>query len=93
MFVCHKTHHQGRGKHSGGRRGHGREPMECRHRDGGWGRSGQGGGAPLNQGSQTSAAPLAAVGATCPLCKNHCPLSEPGCSKGQAYAQSYSPKG
>ena len=22
----------------------------------------------------------------CPICKNHCPLSDPGCDKGKAYA-------
>ncbi|WP_419786774.1 hypothetical protein [Pseudodesulfovibrio sp.] len=27
-------------------------------------------------------------GQTCPLCKNHCPLSNPSCPKGEAYARS-----
>jgi hypothetical protein len=26
--------------------------------------------------------------ATCPLCRNHCPVSAPGCAKGKAYAAS-----
>jgi len=33
------------------------------------------------------AAPATALG-TCPLCDNHCPLSNPGCPKGEAYGRS-----
>ena len=28
-----------------------------------------------------------ALGGTCPLCKNHCPLDAPGCPRGEAHAR------
>ncbi|MGD9211333.1 MAG: hypothetical protein PVI90_11180 [Desulfobacteraceae bacterium] len=36
--------------------------------------------------------PLLMDTATCPLCKNHCTLNEPGCNKGQLYALELSEK-
>ena len=34
-----------------------------------------------------------AVGAlTCPLCKNHCPIDDPGCKKGEAYFKAMNPE-
>jgi hypothetical protein len=41
--------------------------------------------APLPAAKVESAAAEPQAGA-CPLCRNHCPLSAPGCRRGAAYA-------
>nr|WP_321467427.1 hypothetical protein [uncultured Desulfobulbus sp.] len=83
--TCHK--HHGRGKHGGGRGEFGRLHKGCRPH-------GRDLGKTMGQGLQTMGhednAPSKATamsGATCPLCKNHCPLSDPGCPKGEVFAQ------
>ena len=42
-------------------------------------------GAPLSAAVPDSE--FQAMGGTCPLCKNHCPLDAPGCPRGEAHAR------
>ena len=93
MFTCRKTHGHGRGKGGGGRNGHILGLAEYRQCHSGRGRSVQRGCAPPHQECKVSEMNRAAAGATCPLCKNHCPLSDPGCPKGEAIARSITPQG
>jgi len=83
----------GRGM-GGGRRGMGRTgrgvPMDGMSAGG---QTAHGAGAEPANHAETRAAtarlsyPAAGPG-TCPLCRNHCSLSNPGCSKGEAYGRS-----
>lgn len=43
--------------------------------------------APVDGGPRMTEAEAVGRG-LCPICENHCPLSEPGCGKGKVYAKS-----
>jgi hypothetical protein len=89
MYGCQKTFHRGKGKQCIGQGRHGRTAIECRQRGFGRGSGGGRGDFHTMQNQDNPPVPVPAfVGATCPLCKNHCSLSEPGCPKGEAFAQS-----
>jgi len=92
MIRCHRIHHHGKGKHGGDGSRHGRDIMDCRQHGEGRGRGGQRGFAPVNRDGKSTEQTSIYAGGTCPLCKNHCSLSEPGCPKGEALAQSFSPQ-
>jgi hypothetical protein len=94
MFTCHPPHHRGQGKHHGQPRGRGK-----RCRDVGpayqrpciraqWGKQSVQSGTDEKRAANVAEAAEASSNLSCPLCKNHCLLSAPGCPKGEAFAQS-----
>ncbi|MGD9948086.1 MAG: hypothetical protein AB7U29_06345 [Desulfobulbus sp.] len=93
MFACRKTHHHGKGKQGKSRGEYGRQETACRRRGGGQGRGSERGLQPLLQEENTSVSTTASIGGTCPLCKKHCSLNDPGCPKGEAFAQSLTRRG
>nr|WP_320012493.1 hypothetical protein [uncultured Desulfobulbus sp.] len=94
MFTCQKTQHKHQGKHQG--RGRGKcyqESLESRQSRFGRGCRGQNSFTVRSRIDNTPEATENALNVSCPLCKNHCPLSEPGCPKGEAFVQSMQGKG
>lgn len=90
MFGCFKRHHRGKGKQGMGRGGQGQPETGCRQRGGGRGRRGERSFQMFRREETPAGSTTLSAGATCPLCKNHCLLSEPGCPKGEALAESLS---
>ncbi|WP_028314148.1 hypothetical protein [Desulfatibacillum aliphaticivorans] len=46
----------------------------------------------IRQAEVMDPADMAINTATCPLCKNHCPMDDPGCKKGEAYFKAMNPE-
>ena len=94
MFTCQRTQQTYQGKHQG--RGRGKcyqESLESRQPRFGRGGRGQNSSAARSRIDTDPEAMENALHGSCPLCKNHCPLSEPGCPKGEAFVQSMQGKG
>ena len=82
----------------GGRRKHHKHAKGICHGDrareghgqgakGGWFQMNRRSHAPVMQYEKDQGTKAAGLN-TCPLCKNHCPLDEPGCPKGEAFVLS-----